>query len=310
MLALAELDCQTSETEADFSKSKQLLNELFDLPDLQAVFEGEGNLRSNKVYTQAPTLLLLILQRLGGGLTLDGAVKELLEHHRDLLPRNRRVEQGTLSQNNSSYNKARQLLPIEKVKAFSNAICNHLAAHSTPVWQGRRVMILDGTTITLPPTPELKQAFPPASNQHGESVWPVAKLMVASEMATGCVLVPEIGAMYGENNTSEATQAQQMINRLPEDALVLGDSGFGIFQVAYHCADRGREFLFRLSAQRFKALKKQATLVEQLPGFATWHLLWKPRQKTAKTIRTCPTRRKSKSSFTKSNSKGRKIFIW
>lgn len=282
MLLSAEAERRKSETEENFAKSRQLLNDLFDLPELQAIFEDENCLRSNKVYTLAPTLLLLILQRLGGGLTLDGAVQELLQHHRDLLPRNRRVEEGTLSQNNSAYNKARQLLPLEKVKTFSNAICNHLAAGSTPIWQGRRVMILDGTTITLPPTPELKQAFPPASNQYGESVWPVAMLMVASEMATGCVLVPEIDPMYGENNSSEAAQAQRMIDRLPEDALVLGDSGFGIFQVAFHCADRSREFLFRLSSQRFKSLNKQATPVEQLPGFATSHLVWKPSVKDRK----------------------------
>jgi hypothetical protein len=57
----------------------------------------------------------------------------------------------------------------------------------------------DGTTFTLPPTPELKKAFPPATNQHGESVWPVAMLMVASELSTGCILTPEIGAIYGSN---------------------------------------------------------------------------------------------------------------
>jgi hypothetical protein len=270
------------EAEETFAKARQMLNDLFGLPTLNETLDEQNSPRANKVYTQAATLLLLILQRLGGGLTLEAAVQELLQHHQDMLPRNRRVEQGTLSQNSSTYNKARQLLPLEKVKAFSNAICNHLAAHSTPAWEGRRVMILDGTTITLPPTVELKQAFPPARNQLGESVWPVAMLMVASEMSTGCVLVPEIGAMYGENNTSEAAQAQRIIDRLPEDALVLGDSGFGIFQVAFHSAKSGREFLFRLSGQRFKALKKQATPVEQSRGFASWHLVWKPSAKDRK----------------------------
>jgi len=274
--------CEESAAEKEFSKARQLLNDLLDLPNLKAVFDEEDDPRANKVYTQAPTLLLLILQRLGGGLTLEGAVEELLQHHQGLLPRNRRVVQGTLSLNNSAYNKARQSLPLETVKTFSNAICNHLAADSEPVWEGRRVMILDGTTITLPPTEELQQAFPPANNQHGESVWPVAMLMVASEMSTGCVLIPEIDAMFGQHNSSEAAQAQRIIERLPGDAMILGDSGFGIFQVAFHCADSGREFLFRLSGQRFKALKKQATLVERAPGFATWHLVWKPSVKDRK----------------------------
>lgn len=267
---------KASEREQDFSKARQLLIDLIALPDLQAVLDDEDCQEAKRVYTQAPTLVLLILQRLGGGLTLTAAVQELIKHHGDLLPRNRRVEEGTLSENNSAYNKARQKLPLEKVEAFSGAICDHLAAGSEPVWQGRRVMILDGTTITLPPTPALKKAFPPATNQHGESVWPVAMLMVASEMATGCVLVPEVDAMYGENNSSEAAQAERVIDRLPHDALVLADSGFGIFRVAHHCESRDKEFVLRLTASRFKSLKKKAALIEDEEGFRTWHLLWQP----------------------------------
>ena len=256
--------------------------DLIQLPDLKNVFDDEDSQNAKRVFTQAPTLLLLILQRLGGGLSLDGAVQELIKHHTDILPRNRRVEEGTLSQNNSAYNKARQSLSILKVEAFARAICDHLAKNSKAVWLGRRVMILDGTTITLPPTPELKTAFPPATNQHGESVWPVAMLMVACELSTGCVLVPEVDAMYGENNSSEAAQAERIIDRLPHDALVLADSGFGIFRVAYHCDQRNKEFVFRLTGQRFKAIKKKATLIEDGKGFRTWHLLWKPSAKDRK----------------------------
>jgi len=101
-------------------------------------------------------------------------------------------------------------------------------------------------------------------------------LMVASEMATGCVLVPEVDAMYGENNSSEAAQAERVIDRLPHDALVLADSGFGIFRVAHHCESRDKEFVLRLTASRFKSLKKKAALIEDEEGFRTWHLLWQP----------------------------------
>lgn len=273
---------KVAEKEQDFSKARQLLIDLIGLPDLQSVFDDEDCVEAKRVYTQAPTLALLVLQRLGGGLTLAAAVQELIKHHRDILPRNRRVEEGTLSQNDSAYSKARQKLPLQKVEAFSGAICDHLATRSDPVWQGRRVMILDGTTITLPPTPELKKAFPPATNQHGESVWPVAMLMVASELSTGCVLTPEVDAMYGENNSSEAAQAERIIDRLPHDALVLADSGFGIFRVAYQCDQRDKEFVFRLTGQRFKSLKKKATLIEEDEGFRTWHLLWQPSAKDRK----------------------------
>lgn len=275
------------QAEADFSKARQMLVDLIGLPDLQKVFDDQDS-ETRRVYSMAPTLLLLVLQRLGGGLTLNAAVQELLKHHRDILPNNRRVEDGTLSENNSAYNKARQKLPLQKVETFSNAVCNHLAANSEAAWQGRRVVILDGTTITLPPTHALKKAFPPASNQHGKSVWPVAMLLVASEMATGCVLVPEVGAMYGENNTSEAKLAERIIDKLPNDALVLADSGFGIFQTAWQCAKRRKEFTLRLTAARFHSLKKSATLVKGKSGASTWYLKWKPSAKDRKQVLDLP----------------------
>ena len=282
MLDPRELERKKSaeyEQEQEFCKARELLVDLIGLPALRAVLDEEDCVQSRRVYTQVPTLVLLVLQRLGGGLSLTAVVQELIQHHRDLLPRNRRVEEGTLSENNSAYSRARQQLPFQDVEAFSRAICDHLAACSQPVWRDRRVMILDGTTLTLPPTPALKKAFPPATNQHGESVWPVAMLMVASEMATGCVLVPEVDAMYGENNSSEAAQAERIIDRLPGDALVMADSGFGIFRVAYHCDQRDREFVFRLTASRFKPLRKKATLVEDEEGYRTYHLYWQPSSK-------------------------------
>lgn len=265
-----------------FSKARELLSQLIGLPDIAEVLD-EDSFNARRVYTQAPTLWLLVLQRLGGGLSLKDAVEELLEHHRDLLPPNRRVNEGTLSKNNSAYSKARKELLLDIVTSFSNRICDYLAARSEPVFLDSRVFIIDGTTITLPPTAALKKKFPPATNQHGQSVWPVAMLMVASELSTGCVLVPQVDAMYGENNSSEAKQAEKIIDRLPDNSIVLADSGFGIFSVAHHCHSRGKKFLFRLSGGRFKALKKKATLVEKDDGSETWHLLWQPSVKDRQT---------------------------
>ena len=115
------------EQQAEFSKARQLLVDLIALPDLQKVFDDEWCDNAKCVYQQAPTLTLLILQRLGGGLSLSAVVEELLKHHRDILPRNRRVLEGTLAENNSAYSRARQKLPLEKVEAFSTAICDYLA---------------------------------------------------------------------------------------------------------------------------------------------------------------------------------------
>jgi len=233
----------------------------------------------NTVYTTYLTLWMLILQRLGGGKTLEGVVKEVLANNRDLLPPNKRVQEGTLSQSSAAYSNARQRLELHTVEYLAKRVSDSLIEASPPVYEDLRTFIIDGTTITLAPTAELKEAFPPATNQHGDSVWPVAMLMMAHELQSGCALPPEIGAMYGEHNTSEAEQAKAISQRIPPGSLVLADSGFGIFGVVYHVVSSGRPILFRMTKSRFKSVRRQATLVEDFDGYRTYQACWTPSAK-------------------------------
>lgn len=235
------------------------------------------------VYTTLVTLWMLILQRLGGGKSLKAVVKDVLSHNRDLLPDNKRIREGTISENSGAYSEARKRLSLETVEFFANRVCNSLIESSPPWFDGRRAFIIDGTTITLAPTDELREAFPPATNQHGDTVWPVAMLLVAHELQSGCALLPEVGAMYGENNTSEARLANAIAKRIPRGSLVLADAGFGIFSVAWHTIDAGQNILFRLTKSRFKSMRRQATLVDETEHTAEYRLTWRPSAKDRKT---------------------------
>jgi hypothetical protein len=265
--------------EAELTSAVQVLRQLFPGDELNQ-FQPSG---PGAVYTTMVTLWMLTLQRLGGGKSLDAVVKDVLADHRDLLPQNRRLEEGTLSANSGAYSRAGTRLETSTVEIFANRVCDSLIEASPPWFDGRRAFIIDGTTITLAPTEELKAAFPPATNQFGESVWPVAMLMVAHELQSGCALTPEIGAMYGEHNTSEAKLARKIGARIPRDSLVLADAGFGIFSVAWHVVQAGQTILFRLTKQRFHALRRQATLLEQTPHTSMYQLTWRPTRKERQT---------------------------
>lgn len=231
------------------------------------------------VYTTLVTLWMVTLQRLAGGLSLSAAVKEVLEHARSLLPQNKRVREGTLSENSGAFSEARQRLPLPAVELFATRVCESLIER-TPSWFGdRRAFILDGTTFTLPPTSELRRVFPPATNQHGETVWPVLLLLVGYELQTGCALIPELGAMYGPDNTSEAELAVQLAPRIPTGSIVLCDANFGIFYVAWGLRQQGHEFLCRLTAARFRSLVRHSTPHSSSPEETTWRVRWQPSAK-------------------------------
>lgn len=266
----------SQEANETFCQAKSLLSELIKIPEiLETIGDGETR-NASMVYTRAVTLWLLVLQRLGGGLTLQSVVSELVKQHRDLLPKNRRVIDETLSENVSAYNAARSRMPLQAIVDFDRCVCDYLASIAPPAFDDKRVFLLDGSTTTLEPTPELKEAFPPASNQHGESVWPVARLLVAHEMQTGCAMVPQIDPMYGPNNKGETAQAVHAIRQLPDNSIVMADSAFGIFSVAWECRESNKNFLLRLTNQRYKFHNKKATLVEESPTHRTYHLVWKP----------------------------------
>ena len=262
-----------------------LLGSMINAAEQQELLDPDARETTRMVYTNGVTLWMLILQRLGGGKSLTEVVSQILAHDRDLLPDNKRVRENTLSENSAAYARARKRLSLETIHEFSNRVCNYLGQISDSVIDGRRVFILDGTTITLPPTKVLQETYPPAPNQHGESVWPVAQLMVANEMQSGCALLPQIDPMYGENNASEAMQAHRIVKKLPTNSIVMADSGFGIYSVAHHTTQAGHDFLFRLTKSRFKSLRRQAELIDEGPNHKTYHLLWKP---TAKDRRSTP----------------------
>jgi len=156
-------------------------------------------------------------------------------------------------------------------------------AESEPLLDERSIFLLDGTTIALAPERELQAAFPPASNQFGEGVWPIALLTVFHELASGCALLPEIGAMYGPAAVSETELARNGIAKLPANSIVMADAGFGIFGVAYEAKRYGHDFLLRMKKANFESLRNTATLLSESSRSKTYSYKWVSTAKNRKT---------------------------
>lgn len=259
-------------TEAELYSAYEMLRKLTPEHELLQL----APLGPTAIYTTLVTLWLLTLQRLNGGSSLSAVVKVVATYCQNLLPDNKRIREGTLSKNTGAYSEARKRLPMEAVELFANSVCNSLVNRS-PSWFGdQRAYLIDGTTITLSPTSALSKAFPPATNQHGDTVWPVLMLLVAHELQSGCALIPEIGAMYGKENISEARQAAQIAKRLPPRSLVMADSAFGIFSVCNAMIRGGHDILFRVTRSRYKALRRQAELIDETETSTSHRLSWSP----------------------------------
>jgi hypothetical protein len=267
------------EAAALLAESFELMNSLVDLSEADELQPlGPGT-----IYTASVVLWLLIYQRLNKNATLENAVDYLVDNAPHLCPKNQRIAKKTLSANTSGYNAGRQRLDGEVVEWLANSVSNTIVASSAPSLGHRLAFLMDGTTTTLAPEPELRKIFPPASNQHGTGVWPVALLLVLHELESGCAMQPEVGAMFGPNAVSEVELARAAFARLPPDSIVLGDVNFGIFSVAQAAVQHQQHFLLRLSQSRFGTLCRQGTLDSQGKGWKTWAVKWKPSSKDRKT---------------------------
>jgi putative transposase len=217
---------------------------------------------NNRVYTSAVVVWLMICQRLQAQGTLESAVLELLGG----LPRGfwpmpcKRLEQAAkeggprLSQQTGAYNKARQELSLPVVEQCCDQVFQQLIEQAELAPDRRPAFFFDGTTVRMPHGAELVETYPPTTNQHGVSHWPLLRLLVAHDLYTGLALRPQWGAVNGSQAVSEQGLLEEAIERLPSQSVVVGDANFGIFSVAYAAAQRGHPVVLRLTTARAQHL--------------------------------------------------------
>src|SRR5258708_40030869 len=97
-----------------------------------------------------------------------------------LLGNHKRIREGTVSVHTGAYSDARQKMPVAAAEKVADRVFEDLMQTRQAALEGweRRVFVLDGSSVELPHSEELVAAYPPGSNQHGESHWPVLPRLV------------------------------------------------------------------------------------------------------------------------------------
>jgi len=265
---------------------QELLSEAF----LEQIQVDNAIRRNNCVYSPRVTLWLMLAQRLRGGASLETAVLELRSLPDSFWAKpckrlRRWREDGTaLSSHTGAYNQARQALPELMVEQSCDRMFEQLVGKMDPTGQARRAFVFDGSSMRTAHTPELCEAYPPGSNQHGEGHWPIVRVLVAHDLHTGLAMRPQWGPMHGPHAVSEQGLLEQAIERLPSGSTVLGDANFGVFSVAYTATQRQHPVLLRLTADRARRLAG-----EWLRDGIDHTVVWKPSVADRKTHPDLPS---------------------
>lgn len=222
-----------------------------------------------RVFTLPLVTWLMISQRLDPKATLSTAVQQVVQRRpQPLLSKHKRILEGTVSCHTGAYSDARQAMPVVVAEKVADRVLDHLTQsqrEALPGWN-RRVFILDGSSLEMPHTAELVEAYPP----HPKSHWPVMLMLVAQELTTALAERPCWGPMYGSDAVSEQALTGQLLDRLPHHSVLMGDINFGVFSVAFAATQRGHDVLLRLQPNRAGVVGRDLSLQSGLDQQVCW----------------------------------------
>jgi hypothetical protein len=95
----------------------------------------------------------------------------------------------------------------------------------TWLWHGRRVRVVDGSTVTMPDTEENQAVYPQPKTQQPGCGFPIARILVVFSLSVGTVLEASIGKYKGKQ-TGENTLFRKLHDTLAEGDIILADRYF------------------------------------------------------------------------------------
>jgi hypothetical protein len=225
---------------------------------------GAANYRwRERIWTPAQTLWTFLLQVLHAGWVCREAVAHVLAQHEAAgTPLN-------ASPDPSAYSQGRKRLPLSLFPYALRKVGETLQAKvgAGYRWCGRRVWVVDGSSCSMPDTPELQSAFGQPTGQKPGCGFPVAKLMAMFCWASGAVLDVAIGP-YRSN---ELALWRQLWDQLQVGDVVLGDRFFGAYADLAQLQARGCEGVFRLRGSRARTISfRQGRRLGQNDRLFTW----------------------------------------
>ena len=137
----------------------------------------------DRIFSPLVTLWVFLGQVLNPDHSCRAAVTRLGAHRasRGLRP---------CSPRTGAYCRARQRLPEAFFSTAACAVGRALDAKADRrwLWRGRRVYLFDGTTVTMPDTPENQAAYPQVYNQKPGLGFPIARVGAVISLACGAVV--------------------------------------------------------------------------------------------------------------------------
>lgn len=200
----------------------------------------------DRVYSPLVTLWVFLSQVISADHSCCAAVARLITH---------RLANGqcACSARTGAYCQARTRLPERFFAAVTQLVGRALDSRVKEDWlrKGRRVLMFDGSTISMPDTAANQAEYPQTWKSKPGAGFPIARIGVLSSLSCGAVLNMGL-CPYAGKGTGEVSLLRRLWNVLQKGDVLLADSLMCNSRNLYELSERGVPVVTRLN----KALRK------------------------------------------------------
>src|SRR5229473_5663567 len=198
----------------------------------------------NRLFPPQLTLWTFLLQVLSP----EGSCREALSRLRPWM-----IAQGhtPCSPNTGSYCQARKRLPEGVVSTLARHRGQRLC-EQTPeawLWKGRRVTIVDGSTVSMPATEANQAAYPQPRSQQPGVGFPLARLVAVFDLGSGALTTLGVGRYQGKA-TGEMALFRQQQHHLQRGDVVLADCYYSSYWTLAGLRGQGFDYVGRQHHRR------------------------------------------------------------
>lgn len=201
--------------------------------------------RRNRIFTSLLTIQAFLFQVINPDKSLQAAVARIKA---ETLARG---DKSTPSANTSAYSQARSALPLKNLVDLAKSSAQQVA-NSAPIawlWKGKKIVIVDGTTVSMPDTPSNQSSYPQSKSQKEGIGFPRALCVAIIDYFSGALLELAIGPFIGKG-TGEHALFRQLIPTIKPDQVVLGDCYYPSYFVIAMLGKLGIDFVFPIHSHR------------------------------------------------------------
>ncbi len=180
----------------------------------------------------------------------DGACREVLRKYQAFRALTGEKE---ISSNTGGYCQARARLPLHDVHLVHERLVERIKEEfPSQSWRGRSVNVVDGSSVSMPDTPENQRCYPQPPSQKYGCGFPVMRIVVYFALCSGIILDMAKSPL----SVGEAALSRNLWDMLKSGDVLLTDRGFCSYADVYYLSARNVDCVMRNHQRRSAGIKR------------------------------------------------------